>query len=299
MRIDLHTHSSVSDGTESPARLLATARDAGLEVVALTDHDTTDGWAAAELARPGGMTVVPGMELSCRWFPDGDRPISVHLLAYLFDPEHPGLMSERTRLREERLDRGERIAAALAAAGYPVSWEEILQASEGGVVGRPHIARALVDAGVVESVDHAFATLLHPRSPHYVAKVDTDVREGIALVRAAGGVPVFAHGLATKRGRVVGDDAIAAMAEAGLLGLEIDHPDHSLEERAHLRGLADELGLIRTGSSDYHGTNKTTPIGACTTEPDQFEALLAAGTGSAPYRDDTRGSGPGIVGAHR
>jgi predicted metal-dependent phosphoesterase TrpH len=285
MRIDLHTHSSVSDGTESPARLLATARDAGLQVIALTDHDTTDGWAAAELARPAGLTVVPGMELSCRWFPDGDRPISVHLLAYLFDPEHPGLMSERTRLREERLDRGERIAAALAAAGYPVSWERIVEASEGGVVGRPHIARALVDAGVVESVDHAFATLLHPRSPHYVAKVDTDVREGIALVRAAGGVPVFAHGLATKRGRVVGDDAIAAMAEAGLLGLEIHHPDHSPEERAHLRALADELGLIRTGSSDYHGSNKTTPIGACTTEPDQFEALLAAGTGSAPFRD--------------
>src|SRR3954468_11165225 len=257
MRIDLHTHSSVSDGTESPARLLATARDAGLEVVALTDHDTTDGWAAAELARPPGMTVVPGMELSCRWFPDGDRPISVHLLAYLFDPGHPGLMTERTRLREERLTRGERIAAALAGAGYPISWERIVAASESGVVGRPHIARALVEAGVVDSVDAAFATLLHPRSPHYVAKRDTDVREGIALVRAAGGVPVFAHGLATRRGRVVDDDAIRAMADAGLLGLEVDHPDHAPEEREHLRALADELGLIRTGSSDYHGTNKT------------------------------------------
>jgi predicted metal-dependent phosphoesterase TrpH len=275
----------VSDGTEAPAELLSTARAAGLDVIALTDHDTTDGWPAAELTRPPGLTVVPGMELSCRWFPDGDRPISVHLLAYLFDPEHPGLMSERTRLRQERLGRGERIADALAAAGYPVSWDRIVEASEGGVVGRPHIARALVDAGVVESVDHAFATLLHPRSPHYVAKIDTDVREGIALVRAAGGVPVFAHGLATRRGRVVGDDAIAAMAEYGLLGLEVDHPDHSPEERAHLRGLADELGLIRTGSSDYHGSNKTTPIGACTTQPDQLEALLAAGTGSAPFRD--------------
>jgi predicted metal-dependent phosphoesterase TrpH len=285
MRIDLHTHSSVSDGTETPAALLATARDAGLDVVALTDHDTTDGWVAAAAARPPGLTVVPGMELSCRWFPDDDRPISVHLLAYLFDPEHPALMSERTRLREERLSRGERIAVALAAAGYPISWQRIVEASEGGVVGRPHIARALVDAGVVGSVDHAFATLLHPRSPHYVAKRDTDVREGIALVRAAGGVPVFAHGMATKRGRVVGDDAVRAMADAGLLGLEVDHPDHSEQERAHLRGLARELGLIVTGSSDYHGTNKTTPIGACTTEPEQLEALLAAGTGSAPFRD--------------
>ena len=285
MRIDLHTHSSVSDGTETPAALLATAREAGLDVLALTDHDTTDGWVLAAAARPPGMTVVPGMELSCRWFPEGDRPISVHLLAYLFDPEHPGLMSERTRLREERLDRGEKIAAALAAAGYPVSWERIVAASEGGVVGRPHIARALVDAGVVKSVDSAFATLLHPRSPHYVAKRDTDVHEGIALVRAAGGVPVFAHGLATKRGRVVGDDAIRAMVDAGLMGLEVDHPDHSEEEREHLRGLARELGLIVTGSSDYHGTNKTTPIGACTTDPEQLEVLLAAGTGSAPFRD--------------
>jgi 3',5'-nucleoside bisphosphate phosphatase len=285
MRIDLHTHSSVSDGTETPADLLATASAAGLDVVALTDHDTTDGWALAAVARPPGLTVVPGMELSCRWLPDDDRPISVHLLAYLFDPEHPGLMSERTRLREERLGRGEKIALALAAAGYPVSWERIVEASEGGVVGRPHIARALVDAGVVESVDHAFATLLHPRSPHYVAKRDTEVCEGIALVRAAGGVPVFAHGLASKRGRVVGDEAIAAMAEAGLLGLEVDHPDHGPEERAHLRGLAAELGLIVTGSSDYHGTNKTTPLGACTTDPEQLEAILAAGTGSAPIRD--------------
>ena len=285
MLIDLHTHSSVSDGTETPAELMATARAAGLGVVALTDHDTTAGWAAAEAARPPGLTVVPGMELSCRWFPSDQPPISVHLLAYLFDPEAPGLAAERARLRAERLGRGERIVAALAADGYPVVWERIVAGCAGGVVGRPHIARALVDAGVVASVDDAFATLLNHRSPYYVAKADTDVREGIALIRAAGGVPVFAHGLATTRGRIVGDGAVAAMAEAGLLGLEIDHPDHTPEQRDHLSGLADDLGLIRTGSSDYHGTNKRTAIAVCTTEPDQFEALLAAGTGSAPYRD--------------
>jgi predicted metal-dependent phosphoesterase TrpH len=285
MRIDLHTHSSVSDGTQSPAELLATASAAGLDVVALTDHDTTGGWAEAEAARPAGLTVVPGMELSCRWFPAGSPPISVHLLAYLFDPAHPALAEERARLRTERLGRGERIVTALADAGYPVAWAEIVERSAGGVVGRPHVARALVEAGVVDSVDHAFATLLHHRSPYYVAKADTDVLDGIALVRAAGGVPVFAHGLATKRGRVVGDDAVAAMAEAGLLGLEVDHPDHAPHERAHLRGLADDLGLIVTGSSDYHGSNKQTPIGACTTDPSQFEALVDAGIGSAPYRD--------------
>jgi len=285
MRIDLHTHSSVSDGTESPAELLATAAAAGLDVVALTDHDTTAGWSVAEAARPAGLTVVPGMELSCRWFPPDERPISVHLLAYLFDPLHPGFAAERARLRDERLARGERIVAALAEAGYPVDWTQIIERSEGGVVGRPHIARALVDGGAADSVDHAFATLLNHRSPYYVAKVDTDVREGIALVREAGGVPVFAHGLATKRGRIVGDAAIRAMVDAGLLGLEVDHPDHSADEREHLRAMAADLGLIVTGSSDFHGTNKATPIGACTTDPDQYEAILAAGTGSAPYRD--------------
>ena len=285
MRIDLHTHSSVSDGTDPPAALVAAAVAAELDAVALTDHDTTDGWAAAAAARPPGLTLVPGMEFSCRWLPEGDRPISVHLLAYLFDPDHPGLLAERTRLREERLSRGERMVDGLAAAGYPITWAGIVEASEGGVVGRPHVARALVDAGVVASVDEAFATLLNHRSPYYVAKVDTDVLHGIALVRAAGGVPVFAHGMASKRGRIVGDAAIEAMVEAGLLGLEVDHPDHSPEERAHLRALADRLGLLRTGSSDYHGSNKTTPIGACLTEPGQFEALLAAGTGSAPFRD--------------
>ncbi len=285
MRIDLHTHSSVSDGTETPAELLRAARGAGLDVVALTDHDTTGGWTAAEAARPAGLTVVPGMELSCRWNAVDTWPTSVHLLAYLFDPLAPALAAERARLRDERLSRGERIVDALAADGYPVAWAEIVEASAGGVVGRPHIARALIRAGVVESIDAAFATLLHHGSPYYVGKADTDVLHGIGLVRAAGGVPVFAHGLATKRGRVVGDEAIAAMTGAGLLGLEIDHPDHSEQERRHLRGLAADLGLIVTGSSDYHGTNKTTPIGACTTDPEQFEALLAAGTGIEPFRD--------------
>ncbi|GAB3363750.1 PHP domain-containing protein [Modestobacter lapidis] len=285
MRIDLHTHSSVSDGTDTPAALLSAALAAGLDVVALTDHDTTAGWGPAEAARPPGLTVVPGMELSCRWFPADEPPISVHLLAYLFDPLHPAFVAERARLREERLTRGERIVTALAAAGHPVVWEQIVERSAGGVVGRPHIARALLEAGVVASVDEAFGTLLHHRSPYYAAKADTDVLDGITLVRAAGGVPVFAHGRARSRGRVVGDAAIAAMVEAGLVGLEVDHPDHTPEERAHLRGLADAHGLLTTGSSDYHGTNKLTPIGACTTDPAQYEALLAAGTGTAVLAD--------------
>ena len=207
--IDLHTHSSVSDGTETPAELMRAAAASGLGTIAITDHDSTAGWdEAARTAREEGITLIPGMEFSTRVMHS-----SVHLLAYLFDPQHPAFAAERMRLREERLSRGERIVAALAADGHPVAWERIVERSEGGVVGRPHIARALVEAGVVESVDHAFATLLHHRSPFYVAKADTDVLDGIALVRAAGGVPVFAHGLATRRGRVVGDEAIAAMSE--------------------------------------------------------------------------------------
>lgn len=285
MRIDLHTHTAVSDGTDSPAEMLATARAAGLDVVALTDHDTTAGWDAAEAARPPGLTVVPGIELSCRWFPGDQSPISVHLLGYLFDPLHPVFAAERARLREERLSRAERMVEALAADGYPVVWAELVAHAAGGVVGRPHVAGALVRAGVVDTVERAFGSLLHHRGPYYVAKADTDVRQGIALVRAAGGVPVFAHGLATARGRVVGDDAIAAMAAAGLLGLEVDHPDHTDEQRAHLRALATDLDLLTTGSSDYHGSNKRTPIGACTTDPAQFERLLAAGTGTAALRD--------------
>ena len=285
MRIDLHTHSSVSDGTDSPAELLVAARAAGLDVVALTDHDTTAGWGEAEATRPPGLTVVPGMELSCRWFPEEEPPISVHLLGYLFDPQHPAFAAERARLREERLGRAERIVAALAADGYPVRWDELVAYAGGGVVGRPHVAGALVRAGVVGSVDEAFATVLHHGSPYYVTKADTDVRQGIALVRAAGGVPVFAHGMATARGRTVGDEAIAAMAAAGLLGLEVDHPDHTAEQRAHLRALAADLDLLATGSSDYHGTNKRTPIGACTTDPAQFERLLAAGSGTPTLHD--------------
>lgn len=285
MLIDLHTHSSVSDGTEDPATLLETARRAKLDVVALTDHDTTDGWEVAEAARPRGLTVIPGMEFSCRYFPVDARPIGVHLLAYLFDPTHPGLAAERERLRVERLGRAQRIVTALVNGGYPLVWDDIAAGCAGGVVGRPHIARALVAVGAARSVDHAFETLLHHGSPYYVAKADTEIAEGIALVRAAGGVPVLAHGLATRRGRTVGDEAIGQMAAAGLLGLEVDHPDHTPAERAHLRGLAGDLGLIVTGSSDYHGTNKQTAIAVCTTDPAQLDRILDAGIGSQPLRD--------------
>jgi 3',5'-nucleoside bisphosphate phosphatase len=309
MRIDLHVHSTASDGTDSPAALTAAARAAGLDVVALTDHDTTDGLAAAVSNAPAGLTVVAGIELSCRW-PTGpgaavdggsieggavdggaglgglgaDRPgISLHLLGYLVDPAAPELVAACRQLRAGRFDRGRQLADRLAAAGLPISWAQVRSLAGAGSVGRPHVALALVQAGVVATTDEAFRRYLQPGSPYYAGKVELDAVAAIGLVRRCGGVPVFAHPLARRRGRVVDDDAIAALAAAGLAGLEVDHPDQDDAERAHLRGLAADLGLLVTGSSDYHGTNKAVPLGANTTDPAAYQAIrAAAGRGAAP-----------------
>jgi predicted metal-dependent phosphoesterase TrpH len=284
MLIDLHTHSTASDGTDSPAELVVAARTAGLDVVALTDHDTTVGWAAAATALPPGLTLVRGLELSCRWNPpDGSRSTELHLLGYLVDPAHPELAATLNRLRTSRLDRARRMTERMAAAGVPVHWERVSQLAAGASAGRPHIARALVEAGIVDSVDEAFGTLLSSRSPYHEPKEDLDALVGVRLVLAAGGVPVFAHPLARMRGRVVGEDAVRAMADAGLAGLEVDHPDHTEADRERLRALAAELGLLVTGSSDYHGSNKRVRVGGGgSTAPDQYEKLVALATGSVP-----------------
>ncbi|WP_375487786.1 PHP domain-containing protein [uncultured Jatrophihabitans sp.] len=274
MRIDLHTHSTASDGTDSPAGLVRVAAAAGLDVVAITDHDSTRGWDDALAARPDGLTVVPGVEFSCVHHGDDGRRVGLHLLAYLLDPDDVALQAEWTRLRAGRVARGRQMVDNLAAAGYPVSWEQVETLAADGSVGRPHIGRALVDSGVVPDVSTAFRDLLSSRQPYYVRKPDTDVFEALALVRAAGGLPVFAHPFARRRGPVVGDEVIAAMTEAGLIGLEVDHPDHDADDRAHARDVARGLGLLGTGSSDYHGTNKPTPIGMCLTDPDVYAQLL-------------------------
>ena len=282
MLIDLHTHSTASDGTDTPAELVVAAGAAGLDVVALTDHDTTVGWAPAAAALPDGLTLVRGLELSCRWNPpDGSRSTELHLLGYLVDPAHPELAATLDRLRTSRLDRARRMTERMAAAGVPVRWERVAELAAGASAGRPHIARALVEAGIVDSVDEAFATLLSSRSPYHEPKEDLDALTGVRLVLAAGGVPVFAHPLARMRGRVVGDDAIRAMVEDGLAGLEVDHPDHTEADREHLRALAGELGLLVTGSSDYHGSNKRVRVGGGgNTAPDQYEKLLSLATGA-------------------
>jgi predicted metal-dependent phosphoesterase TrpH len=270
VRIDLHTHSSASDGTERPADLVRAAAAAGLDVVALTDHDTTRGWSEAEEALPSGLRLVRGAEISCAY--DG---ISLHLLAYLFDPSHAGLAAEMSMALDDRVPRAKAIVAKLAVAGYPVTWELVLdQLQDGATVGRPHIADTLVAAGVVADRNEAFTSLLHDDGPFFVGHYYVDALLAVELVRAAGGVPVFAHPAAATRGTTVGDDAIRAMAAAGLAGLEVDHRDNAPADRERLRALAGELGLLVTGASDYHGAGKDNRLGEHTTDPAVLEALL-------------------------
>ena len=280
-RIDLHAHSTTSDGTDTPAQLVATAAAAGVDVLAITDHDTTGGWAEAVEALPPGMRLVRGAEFSCT-SPTGrdDADVSVHLLGYLFDPAHEAIVAEQARLREERHHRLVGMVGKMAADGYPVDVDTVFAyLPDGASAGRPHLARALVAAGVVGSVNEAFAKLLYTGSPYYVPKSDTPVRKAVEMVRAAGGVTVFAHPLARKRGRVIEPSVLVDLVEAGLGGVEVDHPDHAPEDRELLRDLAAAHGLVATGSSDYHGTNKTTPIAAETTAADALDALVERAVG--------------------
>ncbi|GAB2610336.1 phosphatase [Paractinoplanes abujensis] len=277
-RIDLHCHSTASDGTLTPAELVKAGAVAGLDVMAITDHDTTGGWQAAAEARPEGLRLVRGAELSCRWHGAEQWPIALHLLAYLFDPAEPRLAADLARLRTDREQRAEKIVRKLAADGVPITWDEVFGYARGGSVGRPHIAQALIRAGLVRTTNEAFASRwLGAR--YFVPKADLDVFEAVRAVRAAGGVAVFAHPRATVRGRVVPDRLIVELAEAGLFGLEADHEDHSPVEREHVRALAGDLGLVVTGSSDFHGTHKTVQLGDFTTAPEAYDKIVSAATG--------------------
>ncbi|MBW0254821.1 MULTISPECIES: PHP domain-containing protein [unclassified Cellulomonas] len=273
MRIDLHTHSSVSDGTETPGELVASAAAAGLDVVALTDHDTTAGWAeASDAARRLGVALVPGTEVSAL-----SRGVSVHLLSYLQDPAHPALADVVAQTRDARLHRGRAIVERLSE-DLPITWDDVLaQQSPGTVVGRPHIADALVALGVVPDRTAAFADLLSARGRYYVPYYAPEAVEAVEAVLASGGVPVFAHPGADGRGRVVPDSDIEELAEAGLAGLEVHHRDHTPEQRARLTALADRLGLLVTGSSDYHGTGKDNVLGENTTAPEVLAEIERRG----------------------
>lgn len=274
MLIDLHTHSRASDGTDSPAGVVTAAAAAGLDVVGLTDHDTTAGWAeAAAAATSAGVALVRGTEVSAR-----ARGISVHLLSFLQDPAHPALLAELTRTRSARLDRA-RAMVDLLGPDYGLTWDDVIaQTVPGTTVGRPHIADALVARGVVVDRTAAFATMLLPRSKYYVPHYAPDVLDAVVAVRASGGVPVFAHPGADGRGRIVTDEVIEAMADAGLAGLEVHHRDHSPLQVARLTALAARLGLLITGSSDYHGAGKPNRIGENVTERAVLDAIEARGT---------------------
>lgn len=279
VRIDLHTHSTASDGTDSPTAVVRGAAEAGLRVVALTDHDTTSGWGEAADALPVGVSLVRGMEMSCQGRGADGRPVAVHLLAYLFDPSDEAFARERTRLRAERVDRIRAMAVRMSADGLPIDPDAVLAAA-GPAVGRPHLARALVEAGVVGSVGEAFADLLSTRGRYFVDKTDTPLPEAVRMVTRAGGVSVIAHPRAAARGRLMDMDQIGELVADGLGGVEVDHHDHAAADRATLRGIAADLDLIVTGSSDYHGRNKSVTLGEFVTAPDQFERLVAAASGT-------------------
>lgn len=279
MRIDLHTHSSHSDGTGPPAQVVREAAAAGLDVLALTDHDTAAGWPAADRAGlEVGVSVIPGIEVSCR-----SRGASVHLLAYLADPSEEAFRSELDRARVSRGDRLRRMADLLIEDGHLDSFEQVLaHAKDGATLGRPHLADAMVASGRYATRDEAFAGVLSSNSPYYVGHYAPDPVRAVEVTRAAGGVPVLAHPLASARGRIIGEDVIEAMAGAGLAGLEVEHRDHTPADRARAAAIASRLGLLQTGSSDYHGTGKLNRLGENTTSPDVLAAILQQGTGTGP-----------------
>lgn len=286
MRIDLHTHSNVSDGTQTPAAVMKSAREAGLDAIALTDHDSTAGWAeAGRAAVAEGVMFIPGLEISCHTA----QGISVHVLSYLHDPTHPGLLAEITKAKDARLTRAERMVELLAE-DYPLSWDDVTEhVAPGATVGRPHIADALVAAGVVSDRSEAFAGILTSRSRYYMPHYAPEPALAVSLVRQAGGVPVFAHPVAAARGRVVGESTYREMIDAGLLGLEVQHRDNPEDGRKFLRRLAAEHGLLMTGSSDYHGAGKPNLLGENVTDPAVLERIIELGTGSAVVRPPAHG----------
>lgn len=272
MIIDLHTHSSVSDGTDDPATLVAKARAAGVEVLALTDHDTFDGLAAAYAAgRRLGVEVVPGMEMSTAL---GGR--SVHLLAYGDLADDPALAAELARVRDGRGDRLPRVLAKLAALGMELSEADVMaQVGAAPSIGRPHIADALVAKGYVADRTEAFDRFLADGGPAHVERYATPLEAGISLVRAAGGVPVIAHPWGRGSRDILTPDVLAGLVtDQGLAGFEVDHQDHGPAARAELRALADRLGCLGTGSSDHHGLGKTDhELGCNTTSPATYARL--------------------------
>lgn len=280
MTFDLHTHSSVSDGTQPPAEVVAAAAANGLDGLALTDHDTTAGWQEAiQSAAEHQIALIPGMEITART----DNWISVHLLSYLHDPNYAPLAEAVAEVRDGRISRAQQMAELLAE-DFPLTWESVLdQVSPGATIGRPHLADALVAAGVVADRNQAFAQYLHPSSKYYVSQYSLEATEAVQLVRAAGGVPVIAHAMASARGRTVSMNQLHQMVDAGLAGVEVRHRDNPENGRWRLTELAQQRQLLVTGSSDYHGAGKPNLLGENTTPRSEVDKLVEQATGSPAY----------------
>jgi len=270
--IDLHTHTNFSDGTDSPTQLINKALAAGISVLGLTDHDSISGWQEAITALRPGISLVPGAEISCQT-PDG---ISVHILGLLFDSENLELMSTMQATRENRHGRMAKIITRLNEAGIEISMQDVLdQLADGATLGRPHLADALVKKGVVTSRDEAFTQMLHNKSKYYVSHYSPLPEAAIKMIKAAGGVSVIAHPMASHRGRTISLETFGSLIDAGLDGVEVDHRDHSPDEKTQLIELAKQNNLVMTGASDYHGNGKLNQLGEYVTMPEQWERLEA------------------------
>src|SRR5579872_3806663 len=282
MRADLHVHSNASDGTDPPAEVMRRAALAGLDAVALTDHDTVAGHAQARQALPAPLILVPGMELSARLDDPARGPRSLHLLAYLFDPDDPELATETRRIRDDRVLRARAMVDRLIELGVPISWEDVAAVAGTAVVGRPHIARVMAASGAIASPEQAFTPdWIADGGRAYVGRYALDPVRAIALVRSAGGVAVLAHPRAN-RALLIDDAQIADMATAGLAGVEVFHPDQP--DPASLLGLTRDLGLIATGGSDDHGSLTGHRIGSPIAAADAYERLIAQATGAKPIQ---------------
>ena len=268
--IDIHTHSTCSDGTDTPFALIQKALSAGITTLGLTDHDSIDGWTEARGALRGPLSLVLGAEVSTLTS-DG---ISVHVLGLLFDGANLALATMLDETKDQRIPRMKKMIALLNADGINVTMEDVMKAAPtGATVGRPHLADALVARGVIAARDEAFRELLHNDSKYYVEHVAPTPAEAIRIIRSAGGVAVIAHPFASRRGQVITAETFGDLVEAGLNGIEVDHRDQSGDERASLRSIAKELGMAVTGASDYHGTGKMNSLGENLTHPAEWERL--------------------------
>lgn len=268
--IDLHTHTTCSDGTDTPFRLVKKALSSGISTLGITDHDTTSGWHEACSALQPQIELVLGAEISCLTL----SGVSVHMLGLLFDGENSEMLKMLEESRDTRLPRMKKMIELLQSDGYSITLQDVEAATpNGATLGRPHLADALVANGIVKSRDEAFHELLHNDSKYYVTHLAPTPEDAVKVIKRAGGVAVIAHPFASRRGEIISSESFASMVAAGLDGIEVDHRDQSVEERAALRNIAQELNLVVTGSSDYHGTGKLNSIGENVTAPDQWQAL--------------------------